>query len=155
MSPCRASDSSMDVTASPPPNIPGIGSLFAPLQIPIPELDLPTDLLEDLLELMGKLGALFPSGLFKANPDFGMKNVLDFIANILSQLAPFLSFYNFIMAALNLIICIIEVLCAIPNPFAVAAKLKRLFAECLPPFLNLFPWLALLAMILALLLLIL
>lgn len=153
--PCEASDLSMDVTPPPPPVIPGLGPLFAPIQIPIPELDLPTDLLEDLLALMEQLGALFPSGLFKANPDFGMKNVLDFIANILSQLAPFLSFYNFIMAALNLIVCIIEVLCAIPNPFAVASKLKKLFAECLPPFLNLFPWLALLAMILALLLLIL
>jgi len=146
---------SMDVTAPPPPNIPGIGSLFAPVQVPIPEFDLPTDLLQDLLALMEQLGALFPSGLFKANPDLAMKNVLDFIANILSQLAPFLSFYNFIMALLNLIVCIIEVLCAIPNPFAVAAKLKKLFAECLPPFLNLFPWLALLAMILSLLLLIL
>ncbi len=155
MSPCNASDLSMDVTASPPPTIPGIGSLFAPIQIPIPELDLPTDLIQDLLALMEELGALFPSGLFKANPDFGMKNILDFIANILSQLAPFLSFYNFIMAALNLIICIIEVICAIPNMFAVAVKLKKLFAECLPPFLNLFPWMALLAMILALLLLIL
>ena len=145
--PCSASDLSMDVTAPPPPTIPGIGSLFAPIQIPIPEFDLPTDLVQDILALMEQLGALFPSGLFKANPDLGMKNILDFIANIMSQLAPFLSFYNFIMALLNLIICIIEVLCAIPNPFAVASKLKKLFAECLPPFLNLFPWLALLAMI--------
>ena len=153
--PCEAGNLSMDVAVSPPPTIPGLGSLFAPIQIPIPELDLPTDLLEDLLALMERLGALFPSGLFKANPDFGTKNVLDFIANILSQLAPFLSFYNFIMAALNLIVCVIEVLCAIPNMIAVAAKLKKLFAECLPPFLNLFPWMALLAMILALLLLIL
>jgi hypothetical protein len=117
--------------------------------------ELPTDIIEDLLALMQQLGALFPSGLFKPNPDGSMKDVLDFIANLLNQLAPFLSFYNFIMAALQLIVCIIEVLCAIPNPFAVASKLKRLFAECLPPFLNLFPWLALLAMILALLLLIL
>ena len=153
--PCKASDNSIDITAPPPPTIPGLGSIFAPIQIPIPELDLPTELLEDLLALMSQIGALFPSGLFKANPDLGMKNVLDFIANLLSQLAPFLSFYNFIMAALNLIICIIEVLCAIPNPFAVASKLKKLFTECLPPFLQLFPWLALLAMILSLLLLIL
>jgi hypothetical protein len=84
-----------------------------------------------------------------------MKNILDFISSILDQIAPFLSFYNFIMALLRLVVCIIEVLCAIPNPFAVAEKLRVLFAECLPPFLNLFPWLALIAMILALLLLIL
>jgi len=153
--PCQVSDISIDVTAPPGPDIPGFGPPFSPIQIPLPDLDLPTDLVEDLLALMQQLGALFPSGLFKANLDGSMKDVLDFIASILSQISPFLSFYNFIMALLNLIVCIIEVLCAIPNPFAVASKLKRLFAECLPAFLNIFPWLALLAMILALILLIL
>ncbi len=153
--PCDPGDNSLNPIIGPPPQIPGFGSPFSPIQIPLPDFDLPTELLEDLLDLMQELGALFPSGLFKANTDGFMKNVLDFIANILSQLAPFLSFYNFIMALLNLIICIIEVLCAIPNPFAVASKLVKLFQECLPPFLNLFPWLALIAMILALLLLIL
>jgi len=153
--PCQVSDVSMDVSAGPGIGIPGFGPPFSPIQIPLPDLDLPTDLLEDILALMQQLGALFPSSLFKPNLDSMMKNVLDFISSILDQIAPFLSFYNFIMAALRLIVCIIEVLCAIPNPFAVAEKLRVLFAECLPPFLNLFPWLALIAMILALLLLIL
>lgn len=153
--PCQVSDISVDVAAPPGPGIPGFGPPFSPIQIPLPDLDLPTDLLEDILELMRRLGALFPSSLFKPNLDSMMKNILDFISSILDQIAPFLSFYNFIMALLNLIVCIIEVLCAIPNPFAVAEKLRVLFAECLPPFLNLFPWLALIAMILALLLLIL
>ena len=152
---CSPSDVSLNPVVSPPPQIPGFGSPFAPIQIPLPDFDLPTNLIEDLLDLMNKLGALFPSSLFKANTDNFMKSALDFIANILSQVAPFLSFYNFIMSLLNLIICIIEVLCAIPNPYAVASKLIKLFQECLPPFLNLFPWLALIAMILALLLLIL
>ncbi|KKN72143.1 hypothetical protein LCGC14_0413550 [marine sediment metagenome] len=152
---CSPNDNSINVPTNPGNPFPGLGIPFSPLQIPLPDIDLPTDLIEDFLDLLKQLGALFPSGLFKPNPDFGMSGILDFIANLLSQLAPFLSFYNFIMAALNLIICIIEVLCAIPNPFAVASKLKRLFSECLPPFLNLFPWLALIAMILALLLLIL
>lgn len=152
---CKASDLSMDAGAISPPSIPGFGPPFNPFQFDLPDLDLPLDLIEDLLELMRQLGALFPSGLFKANLDSVMKNVLDFIASILNQIAPFLSFYNFIMALLNLIICIIEVLCAIPNPLAVASKLKRLFSECLPPFLLLFPWLALIAMIIALILLIL
>lgn len=153
--PCSPNDNSINIPPSPGSPIPGLGLPFSPIQIPLPDIDLPTDLIEDFLDLLSKLGALFPSGLFKPNPDFGMSSVLDFIADLLGQLAPFLSFYNFIMAALNLIICIIEVLCAIPNPFAVASKLKKLFAECLPPFINLFPWLALIAMILALLLLIL
>lgn len=152
--PCSPSDNSINIAPSPGIPIPGLGIPTSPFQIPLPNIDLPLSLIEDFLSLL-QLTALFPSGVFKPNPDFGMSSVLDFIANLLSQLAPFLSFYNFIMAALNLIICIIEVLCAIPNPFAVAIKLKKLFAECLPPFLNLFPWMALIAMILAMLLLIL
>lgn len=152
--PCRVSDISLNVNAPPGIGIPGFGVPFSPIQLDLPNFALPDDLLEDLQNLMSRLQALFPSGVFKANLDTNMKNVLDFIANILSQIAPFLSFYNFIFAALRLIVCIIEVLCAIPNPFAVASKLKTLFAECLPQFLLLFPWLALIAMILALLLLI-
>jgi hypothetical protein len=152
--PCETSQNTLNPPLFPGVSIPGYGFPFAPPQVPLPAFDLPTDLLADLIALMEQLGALFPSGLFKAIPDGGMQTVLDFIANILSQIAPFLSLYNFFMAALNLFVCIIEVLCALPNPIAVAFKLKKLFAECLPPFLNLFPWLALLAMILALILLI-
>ncbi|HVI40696.1 MAG TPA: hypothetical protein VM577_08550 [Anaerovoracaceae bacterium] len=114
---------------------------------------MPKDLLEDFTELLKLLGTILPFG-FSANPDLGMKTILDFIANLLTQIAPFLSFWNFIMALLKMIICIIEVLCALPNPFAVAAALATLFSECLPPFLNLFPFLALIAMIIALILLI-
>jgi hypothetical protein len=153
--PCKAGDNSIGVGASPGNPIPGFGLPFAPIQPPLPDWDLPLDLIEDLLDLMRQIGALFPSGLFKTNLDSLMRNVMDFIANILTQLAPFLSFYNFIMALLNIIICIIEVLCAIPNPVALAIKLKKLFAECIPAFLRMFPWFALLAMIIALLLLIL
>ena len=148
--PCDPSQNSLFPPLSGGPGFP----LFSPFQPPTPDLDLPTELLENIRKLIEQLGALFPSGLFKPNPDFGMKNIMDAIADLLSQLAPFLSFYNFIFAALRLIICIIEVLCAIPNPFAVAEKLRVLFAECLPPFLNLLPWLALIAMIIAFILLI-
>lgn len=153
--PCSPNQINVDPTTDPGIPIPGFGIPFSPIQIPLPSFDLPTNLIEDLVDLMSKLGALFPSGLFKANLDLNMKGVLEFIASILNQIAPFLSFYNFIIAALKLIACIIEVLCAIPNPFAVALKLKKLFMECLPPFINLLPWLALIAMIIALLLLIL
>lgn len=153
--PCSPNQINIDPSTSPGIPIPGFGLPFSPIQIPLPNWDLPTDLIEDLLGLMQKLGAIFPSGKFKANLDLNMKSVMDFIGDILSQIAPFLSLYNFFMAVLKLITCVIEVLCAIPNPFAVAMKLKKLFMECLPPFINLFPWLALIAMIIALLLLIL
>lgn len=151
--PCSASENTLNPIVIPPIPIPGFGIPFSPFQIPLPSFDLPKDLLEDFTELLKELGTILPFG-FSPNPDFGMKTILDFIANLLSQIAPFLSFYNFIIALLRMIICIIEVLCALPNPFAVAAALATLFTECLPPFLNLFPFLALIAMIIALILLI-
>ena len=153
--PCDPSDNTLNVPGVAPIPIPGFGIPYAPLTIPLPDWDLPTDIIEDILDLLRQLGALFPSGLFKPFPDSWMRTILDGISKLLSMIAPFLSFYNFIMAALRLIVCIIEVLCAIPNPVAVAIKLQVLFSQCLPPFLNLFPWLALIAMIIALLLLIL
>lgn len=155
MAPCTPSDNTLNPIVPPPTPVPGFGIPFSPVQIPIEGLGLPTELLEDVMGLAQRISAQFPSGIFKANPDFSMKNVLDFVANILSQIAPFMSFYNFIMACLRIIVCVIEVLCAIPNPFAVAQKLKVLFTECLPPFLNLFPFSALVVMIVSLLLLIL
>lgn len=152
--PCRVGDISIDVTAPPGPSIPGFGIPTSPVQIPLPDLDLPLDLVEDILALVNRLQAIFPSGIFKINVDSIFKNILDGISGLLNQIAPFLSIYNFFMALLNIIICVIEILCAIPDPFAVASKLKKLFSECLPPFLLLFPWLALIAMILSLILLI-
>jgi hypothetical protein len=152
--PCNPNDNTINVTPGPPIPVPGFGIPFSPPQIPLPSFNLPTPLLEDIPALVAALVALFPSGTFTPNPDFGMKTVLDFIANVLSQIAPFMSMYKFITAILKMITCIIEVLCAIPNPFALAIKLEILFTQCLPLFLALFPFLALLMMIIALLLLI-
>jgi hypothetical protein len=145
-------------TVNPPiiPPIPGLGGIpFAPIQIPIPGINIPTDILQNIQELIDQLQLVFPSGIFKANADNFMKDVLDVVAQVLSMVAPFLSLYNFFMALLNMIHCIIDVLCAIPNPFKIAMAMKKLFTQCIPPFLNLFPFLALIAMILALILLIL
>lgn len=63
--------------------------------------------------------------------------------------------YKFFLPILELIICIIEVLCALVNPFAVIGALDRLFTQCIPAFLNLFPIFALIIMIISLLLLLL
>lgn len=145
-------------TFNPPtfPPIPGLGGIaISPIQIALPNISIPTDLLEDLLDLVNRFSTIFPSGTFKPNIDNFTQGILDAISNILSQIAPFLSFYNFMMALLNLIMCVIEVLCAIPNPFKIAAAMVKLFRDCLPPFLAMFPFLALILMIIALLLLIL
>jgi hypothetical protein len=118
--------------------IPGFGFPFAPIQSPSPENQLPTEVIEDVLNLVNKLSLIFPSSIFKPNADLKMKSVLDAFANLMSQAAPYLSLYNFFTAALRLLTCILEVLCAIPNPAAMAKKMKKLFTECLPPFLAIF-----------------
>jgi hypothetical protein len=153
--PCSPNDNQINVDIPPPIPVPGFGIPFSPIQIPLPSFELPTDFIADALALIQQLGALFPSGLFSPIPDINMKDVFDFLSNVLSMIAPYLSLYNFFLAILKLLKCIIDVLCAIPNPFAVASKLIVLFTQCLPPFLNLFPIFALIAMIIALLLLIL
>lgn len=150
---CDASENQLNVTPGPPPVIPGFGVVVSPVQIPLPSFDLPTSLIEDFLELIQKLSAIFPSGVFKPIPDFSMKTVFDFVSNVLSQIAPYLSLYNLFTAVLRMFGCIIDILCAIPNPFAIANKLKVLFTECLPPLLAIFPWFALILMIISLLLL--
>jgi hypothetical protein len=153
--PCNPNDNQINVDIPPPPTVPGFGIPLSPIQIPLPNFELPTDLIEDFLSLLQKLSALFPSGTFNAFPDINITGFLGFVSDVLRQIAPFLSLYNFFLAILRLLKCIIDVLCAIPNPFAVASKLIVLFTECLPPFLNLFPIFALIDMIIALLLLIL
>lgn len=140
-----------------PPNIPsglpipGFGFPFAPIQSPSPNNQLPTEVIEDIAQLVDSLSLIFPSSIFKPNADLKMKTVLDAFANLMSQAAPFLSLYSFFTAALKLLTCILEVLCAIPNPAAMTKKVKKLFTECLPPFLALFPWAALPIMVLSIL----
>lgn len=153
--PCSPVDNQVNPTPLPPPVVPGFGVPTSPIQIPLESLGLPTELIEDIVGLTQKISAQFPSGIFKSNADTQMKNVLDFVGNVLTQISPFLSFYNFIIALLKIVPCIIEILCAAPNPFLMANKLKVLFTECLPPYLNLFPFSALAIMIISLLLLIL
>src|SRR5690606_21996850 len=79
----------------------------------------------------------------------------DGIMKLLDQFLPFLMLYKFFLPLLNLIICIIEVLCSIPNPFKLIRAMRRLFRTCIPQFLNLFPVFALIIMIISLLLLLL
>lgn len=153
--PCNPSDNTINPPVIPPIPIPGFGIPIAPIQIPFPNLSLPTGLIPDLSALVNSLSLLFPSSTFKPTIDNFTKVIFDLIANLLTQIAPFLSFYNFIMALLNLIMCIIEIICALTNPFKLIPAIIHLFKDCLPPFMLMFPWLALIAIIIALLLLIL
>lgn len=153
--PCDPSNNSLNPPFIPGIPIPGFGIPFSPLSIPLPDFTFPTGFPENILDLLNKLTALFPSIDFKPNLDDLTNSVLKAISSVLSQIAPFIGLYRFLQAALNMILCIIEVLCTLPNPFRLIRAMTRLFKRCLPDFLNLFPWLALLAMLIALLLLIL
>lgn len=155
MAPCTPTDNSLRPGGKPPFSIPGFGLSQAPIQLPYPDVALPDGVPEDLLELANTLGLLFPSSLFKPNIDNFSKNVLDAVSSLLNQVAPFLSLYNFFMAALNMVVCILDVLCALLNPFKLRRAIKRLFKNCLPAFLSIFPWFALIAQIIALMLLLL
>lgn len=152
---CNPNDNTINPPIIPPIPNPGFGIPIAPIQIPFPGVSLPTGIIQDLQELVNSLSLVFPSSTFKPTIDNFTKVIFDLIANLLTQVAPFLSFYNFIMALLNLIMCIIEIICALTNPFKLIPAIIKLFKECLPPFMQLFPWLALIAIIIALLLLVL
>lgn len=155
MCPCSPNDVSVDIPDGPSgPAIPGFGPPFA---LKIPSLNpFPDGFPEDLMDLLNKLQLLIPPGALKAplNPNFG-KDVFDAIMKLLDQFMPFLMLYKFFLPILELIICIIEVLCALMNPFKLIRALNRLFTQCIPDFLNMFPIFALIIMIISLLLLIL
>jgi len=153
--PCNPLDNNLNPHPAPPIPIPGFGLPFAPIQLPVPGFSLPEGFPEDLLDFINNLTLPWPGGDFSPQVDDLANTLLKYLSDIFGQIAPFLSLYNFFMALLNMVLCIIEVLCAIPNAWSMIRAVRRLIKRCLPPFLNLFPWLALLAMILALLMLLL
>lgn len=154
MSPCSPDDINLTEPDGPSlPAIPGFGQPFAPK---LPTFPFPSNFPEDLNELFNTLSMILPPGTLKPslNPNFG-KDVFDAIMNLLDKFFPFLMLYKFFLPILNLIICIIEVLCALMNPFKLIRALKRLFRNCIPEFLSLFPIFALIVMLLSLLFLLL
>jgi hypothetical protein len=75
-------------------------------------------------------------------------NLGDIIADQSKLLAALAAGYGMLAVVMKLVSCIIDVLCALVNPFAVIAALIRLFGSCLPDFILLLPQLAIPAMIL-------
>lgn len=153
MCPCTPLTSDLfDLDDPLPPGFGGLNSIQLPdINIPFPNLPL-----DRLQEIFDQLGAMLPSGLTKPslNPD-SLNNVYSAIQDLLKVLYPFLMTYKFLLPILELILCIIEVLCVVPNPFKLIRVMRRLFRVCIPAFLALFPFFALILLILALLLLIL
>lgn len=153
---CNPSDNSINPpTPPPPPFIPGFGIAFAPPNIPFPDLEI-GDAPEDLLELVNAIIARLPGNIkIVPNLDEFTKSVLQAVNDLLSKITPFLALYSFFQSLLNMILCIIDIICALLNPFKLFAAIKRLFKRCLPDFLALFPWIALFVMVVTLLLLLL
>ena len=153
--PCDPNSTSINVPTSPGIPISPFGSIpISPIQLPLPGgFALPN--IESVLDLINNFSLVFPSSTFKPNLDDTTNTVLAALTSLLNQIAPFLSIYNFFQSAFNMILCLLEILCAFPNPFKMFRAMRRLFKRCLPDFLKIFPWLALLAMIISLLLLIL
>lgn len=153
--PCSNNDIALATPSGPSgPIIPGLGNPFA---IKTPPLIKPiTGMPEDLLTLFNDIQMLIPPGALKSqlSKNYG-KDAFDSILKLMDQFYPFLMLYKFFMPVLNMIICIIEVLCSLTNPFKLASSLRRLFRKCIPEFLNIFPIFALIIMIISMILLLL
>ena len=102
--------------------------------------------------LFEKFSLLIPGGKFKSplNPNYG-KDTIDQVVKLFDMFMPFITMYKFFLPILKLILCILEVFCAMPNPIKVAAAMQRLFRDCVPLFLSLFPIIALILMIITIL----
>jgi hypothetical protein len=135
------------------PAIPGFGKPFIPTSTDV--FNFPSGFPEDLLGIVDLLELIVPSGTIKSSlsVNFG-KDTFDGIMSLMDKFFPFLMLYKFFLPVLNIILCIIEVICSLINPFALIGKIQRLFRVCIPEFLALFPMFAIIIMLLSLLFLI-
>jgi len=150
MCPCNPVDFPIPSVSS-GPNIPGFGQAFTPQ---VPELDLKLPDPPDLSSLFKLLSFPVSFGELKSplNPNFG-KDIIDGIIKLLDQFMPFLMLYKFFLPVLKLLLCVLEIICALPNPIKTATAIQKLFRDCIPSFLSLFPFLAIILMIISLIVL--
>jgi len=148
----------LDVTITEPPGpsgpkIPGFGS---PFSLNIPTIPIKDGFPENLLEFFDSLSLTLPPGVLKPalSKNYG-KDIFDSLLSLLDKFMPFLMLYKFFMPILNIIVCILEVLCSLMNPFKLRRAVRRLFRRCIPDFLNMFPIFAIVVMLISLLLLLL
>lgn len=154
MSNCNPNDLNVNIKDVNVPNIvPGFGLSFAP-KINVKMGDLDEFGPPDLGELADLLDLITPSGSLKQPYNLKIdQSIFDAVLKYLDKAYPFLMIYKLFLPFLEIVLCIIEVLCSIPNPFKVARAIRRLFRRCIPNFLSLFPIFALPILILSLLLL--
>lgn len=85
-----------------------------------------------------------------ANPG-AISSISDGINSVIAALAPFTSAYMMLMPIFGIIKGIIEVICALMNPFAVIRAVIKLFTKYIIPFIALFPPFAGLLLLIAIL----
>lgn len=143
-----------NIVAPNPGSFPGAGGFaisLPDLNIPFPPLPL-----QDLMAIFNQLSFILPPGPLKPNLEPNVIiNIYGAVNDLLKGFAPFLMLYKFFLPVLNLILCIIEVLCSLLNPFTLGGAISNLFRNCIPEFLSLFPAFAIPIMLISLLLLIL
>lgn len=73
-----------------------------------------------------------------ANPGKG-GNIGSAIHTLLMLLSPFITIYSLILPIFGIIFGILEVLCALMNPFAAIAAVSKLFKKWIPAFMSILP----------------
>jgi hypothetical protein len=145
--------SPVNITTPPGPSGPaiqGFGSPSAPGASNNSFTPTTTIFPEDLLGIVDLLQFITPAGTLKSSLSINYgKDLFDGLFSLLDKFTPFLMLYKYFLPVLNIIICIIEVLCALVSPFAVIAKMQRLFRVCIPQLIAIFPQFALIIMILS------
>jgi len=121
------------------PNIPGFGIPQAP-SLPENPLSAPLDQPEDLQSLIQSMSLIFPTGT--QYPNLGAnfsKDLTDGLYSLMEQAAPFLNTFKFFLPFMRLVTGIIEVICALLNPFSLFGAINKLFNDYLPAFLAMYP----------------
>lgn len=103
-------------------------------------------------ELLRQLSCVCTAGaqIKPSTPPSATINLGDIIADHARLLSSLTSAFGIVAVVMKMIACIIDVLCAIPNPFPTIAAMIRLFGTCLPEFILIFPQLAIPAHLLCL-----
>ena len=120
-----------------------------PIQINLPPNGNQPETYGDLLGMLDcqcVAGALFTPSL----PPTASLHIGDIVADISKYLSYFTSVYKVITVILKIIACIMDIICALPNPFATIAAIIRFFTICFPELLSLFPQFALLLLLICL-----
>lgn len=148
---CSPLENNINITPGPP--LPGLQGFGFDLNLGLPQPALPEGIPEDILSWLRKLRFKFPGlGNLQSYVDSLSQTVSKIISDLLSYLNVFLGFYLFALAIIELIMCVINVLCSLPNMWATIRAVKKLIRKCLPLFISIcFPYFVLLNLLLSLL----